>query len=142
MIIVKLNTMERKSLLLILSGLILGGFFMPFVRWDEFTMSGFDMMVSSHPPEIKYILVALPVTALYLIVTVLGFDEGIRYNKLILSAPLIAIAVLFSVLCLNTESRASVSIDPLDTSSLGLWIAIVASVILAGLRKRREAWVN
>ncbi len=129
--------MERKTSTLILSGLLLASFFVPFVRWENFTMSGFDFVVSSYPPDIKYILLLVPGCALFLLVGALIDEVTIIYSKFFLWTPLIALISLFVVLYSNPENRTALgSYNPLNVFFPGFWAALAISLILPNFRKK------
>ncbi len=101
-------------------------------------MSGFDLVVSEHTPPVKYLLIVLPATALYILFTCLGFETDIHHNKFIMMAPLTSIIAVFGKLIFDLESRELLNINPLDVSSIGFWIAITISAILALLSTRNR----
>lgn len=130
--------MERKFSTIILSGLLLASFFAPGINWEGFTMSGFDMVVSDLTPRSKYILLIIPAAALFLLVSALSFDSDIKYNRILLLAPLLTLIVFFLLLFSNAANRTALgSIDPLKIVSLGFWMMLVPSLLLAGSNKRR-----
>ncbi len=129
--------MERKTSILVLSALLLASFFVPFIRWENFTMSGFDFVMSSYPPDIKYILLLIPGCALFLLVSALIDGATIINSKLFLWTPLIALISLFILLFSNAENRIALgSADPFKIFSLGFWMALAVTLILAGSGKR------
>ena len=129
--------MERKTSILILSGLLLASFFAPAIKWEGFTMSGFDFVVSEYTPAIKYILLAIPFCALCLLVGALVDQENIMRSKPLLRTPLIALVLLLVLLFSNAENRLAIgSVDPFTIFNLGFWMLLVVSLLLPGLRKR------
>jgi hypothetical protein len=129
--------MERKTSTLILSGLLLASFFIPFVRWENFTMSGFDFVVSSYPPDIKYILLLIPGCALCLLVSALIDGATIINSKFLLWIPLNALILLFLVMYSNAENRIALgSSNPLNVFFPGFWAALAISLILPNFRKK------
>ncbi len=134
--------MERKTSILLLSGLLLASFFVPFIPWQGFSMSGFDFVVSSHTPEIKYLLLAIPAIALFLLVSSVSFESELIYSRFILHTPLLTLISMFMLLATNKESRISMgAIDPLNISFLGLWIIVAASVLVLFIRKKRSVHI-
>jgi hypothetical protein len=129
--------MERKTSIIILSGLLLASFFAPFINWGGFTMSGFDMVLSDLTPQPKYILLAVPITALFLLVSALSFDSDIKYNRFFLLTPLLSLIALFLLLFSNAEYRAALGPDPFRIVSLGFWMIAGISLILAVSKKKR-----
>jgi hypothetical protein len=137
--IIKIKTMKRKISTLILSGLLLASFFVPFVKWENFTMSGFDFVVSSYPPDIKYILLLVPGCALCLLVSALIDGATIINSKLLLRVPLIALILLFFVLYSTAENRIALgSSNPLYVFFPGFWAALTISLILPNFRKKHS----
>ena len=129
--------MEKKTKLFILSSLLLVSFFVPNINWEGFAMSGFDFVVSAQTPDIKYFLLVIPVCALCLIETALSDSPRVVANRFFLQAPLLILVSLFAFVYFNTESRISLgTFNPLKIFSIGLWIALTVSLILAFMKKR------
>src|SRR5204863_591161 len=100
--------MERKLSILILSGLLLASFFVPAIKWEGFTMSGFDFVVSEYTPSMKYIILVIPGCALCLLVGALVDEESIMRSKFLLMTPLVALVLSLILLFSNAENRLAI----------------------------------
>jgi len=132
--------MERKNLIFILSGLLLANFFVPFIEWGDFSMSGFDFVVSSNTPVIKYIMLAVPGCALFLMIGVLIDSTWLMYSKWLLRIPLFTMVLLLILLFSNSGSRAALNFEnPFKIFELGFWIALTVSSLLTIMIRNRNA---
>jgi hypothetical protein len=131
--------MRNNNSIMVLAAFLIIAFFTPFLKWDDFTMSGFDFVVSDLTPKVKYILVIVPLIGLYLVVSSM-LDSQIKHSKYILSIPLSAIVLMYLALEINSSNRVLLGTNPFGISFLGTWIAVIVSYLLikTGSRKERK----
>jgi hypothetical protein len=131
--------MRNNNSIIVLAAFLIIAFFTPFLKWDDFTMSGFDFVVSDLTPKLKYLLVVVPLIGLYLLVSSM-LDSQIKHSKYILSIPLSAIVLTYLDLEINSSSRVLLGTNPFDISFLGTGLAIIASYLLikTGSKKERK----
>jgi len=110
--------MKRKELITGLYFILLACFFIPFMKWDSFEMSGFNFIVSSHTPDAKYILLLIPFSALFV------FSKA-RDARLIRYIPLCAAIIVF-IICYKEASEKNI----FRVLDYGYWITLVASLVL------------
>ena len=124
--------MYKKILTTILSVILLGSFFMPFFYWHSFEMSGFNFVLSEHIPPYKYFLLAIPLTTLFHLLSVLSQENNFYSRKLLSWIPLATLILVIILIFSNERSGRSFN-DGNSFSSIGLgfWLALVLSSLLA-----------
>jgi hypothetical protein len=133
--------MNKITLTTILSVVLLGSFFMPFFYWHSFEMNGFNFILSDHIPSYKYILLVIPLTALFYLFGVLS-EENYFFSRQLLSwLPLSAILITFLLVFIN-ENRDSRFFDGgniLSNTGSGFWLALGSSWLLTLTRSKAKA---
>ena len=110
--------MTRKDLIASLFFILLACFFIPFVEWDSFEMSGMNFVLSSHTPDTKYILLLIPGSALFVLSKVIR-GKDIRYIPF-------CVAILLFIICYSEKSDKGI----LQIMDYGYWITLFASLLL------------
>ena len=124
--------MNKKILTTILSVVLLGSFFMPFFYWHSFEMSGFNFVLSEHIPPYKYFLLAIPLTTLFHLLSVLSQENNFYSRKLLSWIPLAALIIVL-VLVLVKESTDDSFFNNGNIFSItgaGYWLALFFSLLL------------
>ena len=125
--------MNKKILTTILSVVLLGSFFMPFFYWHSFEMSGFNFVMSEHIPSYKYFLLAIPLTTLFHLLSVLSQENNFYSRKLLSWIPLTTLIIVFVLILAKEGSGDSFFSNGnifLSTGA-GFWLALVLSSLLA-----------
>ena len=125
--------MNKKILTTILSVVLLGSFFMPFFYWHSFEMSGFNFVLSENIPSYKYFLLAIPLTTIFHLLSVLSQENNFYSRKLLSWIPLAALIVVF-VLILAKEGSGNSFFNNENIFSItgaGFWLAFGFSLLLA-----------
>ena len=125
--------MNKKILTTILSAVLLGSFFMPFFYWHSFEMSGFNFVMSEHIPSYKYFLLAIPLTTLFHLLSVLSQENNFYSRKLLSWIPLTTLIIVFVLILAKEGSGDSFFSNGnifLSTGA-GFWLALVLSSLLA-----------
>jgi len=136
--------MYKKILTTILSVVLLGSFFMPFFYWHSFEMSGFNFVLSEHTPPYKYFLLAIPLTTLFHLLSVLSQENNFYSRKLLSWIPLATLIIVF-VLVLAKESTDDSFFNNGNIFSItgaGFWLALAFSLLLAyiNLKMRNRSY--
>ena len=136
--------MHKKTLTTILSAVLLGSFFMPFFYWHSFEMSGFNFVLSEHTPPYKYFLLAIPLTTLFHLLSVLSQENNFYSRKLLSWIPLATLIIVF-VLVLAKERTDDSFFNNGNIFSItgaGLWLALAFSLLLAyiNLKMRNRSY--
>lgn len=126
--------MSRRELTILLSVILLCCFFIPMVEWQEFEMSGFNFILSSHTPNVKYILLTGPVSAALLMTEAIANRKNIfgRIKRII---PLFAMLCLFIICYRNDPQNFS-----LQNIGIGYWITLIVSILLIFTRQRSDMY--
>ncbi len=111
--------MNKNDVVTVLFSILLVCFFIPFIGWDSYEMSGFNFILSSNTPDVKYILLLIPLSAL------LGLSKAINERQ-IRYIPL-CISVGLFIICFANGSKENPIWKVLD---YGYWITLVTSLIL------------
>ena len=136
--------MHKKVLTTILSLVLLGSFFMPFFYWHSFEMSGFNFVLSEHIPPYKYFLLAIPLTTLFHLLSVLSQENNFYSRKLLSWIPLAALIIVL-VLVLVKESTDDSFFNNGNIFSItgaGFWLALAFSLLLTyiNLKMRNRSY--
>lgn len=110
--------MNRKEQITGLYFILLACFFIPYMEWDSFEMSGFNFILSSHTPDAKYILLLIPFSAL------LVFSK-VKNTMLPRYIPLCAAIILF-IVCYKEASEKNI----FRVLDYGYWITLAVSLLL------------
>ncbi len=120
--------MDRKTLTIVLAVALLAGFFLPWV----IGISGYDMVSAKGGDWKKYIIVLIPLSGLLLLVGVLNKGNYMLSRGLLTWLPLLA--VIFFIILWPMIDGAAIG-DIFKTIGkgygAGLWVTIVASIVLA-----------
>jgi len=100
--------MHKKILTTILSVVLLSSFFMPFFYWHSFEMSGFNFVLSEHIPSYKYFLLAIPLTTLLHLLSVLSPENNFYSRKLLSWIPLAALIIVFVLMVAKERTDDSI----------------------------------
>jgi hypothetical protein len=124
--------MHKKTLTTILSVVLLSSFFMPFFYWHSFEMSGFNFVLSEHIPSYKYFLLAIPLTTLLHLLSVLSQEHNFYSRKLLSWIPLAALIIVFVLILANerTDDSFFSNGNILSITGAGFWLALGFSVLL------------
>ena len=124
--------MNKKILTTILSVVLLGSFFMPFFYWHSFEMSGFNFVISEHIPSYKYFLLAIPLTTLFHLLSVLSQENNFYSRKLLSWTPLATLMIVFALILGKERSDDSFFSNGniLSITGAGFWLALGFSVLL------------
>ena len=125
--------MHKKILTTILSVVLLGSFFMPFFYWHSFEMSGFNFVMSEHIPSYKYFLLAIPLTTLFHLLSVLSQENNFYSRKLLSWIPLATLIIFFILILAKEGSEESIfnNGNIFSSTGAGFWLALVLSSLLA-----------
>ena len=124
--------MHKKILTTILSVVLLSSFFMPFFYWHSFEMSGFNFVLSEHIPSYKYFLLAIPLTTLLHLLSVLSQENNFYSRKLLSWIPLAALIIVFVLIVAKerTDDSFFSNGNILSITGAGFWLALGFSVLL------------
>ena len=136
--------MNKKILTTILSVVLLGSFFMPFFYWHSFEMSGFNFVLSEHIPSYKYFLLAIPLTTLLHLLSVLSQENNFYSRKLLSWIPLATLIIVFVLILAKEGSDESIfnNGNIFSSTGAGFWLALVLSSLLAyiNLKMRNKSY--
>ena len=136
--------MHKKLLTTILSFVLLGSFFMPFFYWHSFEMSGFNFVMSEHIPSYKYFLLAIPLTTLFHLLSVLGQGNNFYSRKLLSWTPLVTLVIVFVLILAKEGSEESIFNNGNIFSVIGggFWLALGLSLLLtyANFKMRSKSY--
>ena len=124
--------MHKKTLTTILSVVLLSSFFMPFFYWHSFEMSGFNFVLSEHIPSYKYFLLAIPLTTLLHLLSVLSQENNFYIRKLLSWIPLAALIIVFVLIVAKerTDDSFFSNGNILSITGAGFWLALGFLVLL------------
>ena len=130
--------MHKKLLTTILSFVLLGSFFMPFFYWHSFEMSGFNFVMSEHIPSYKYFLLAIPLTTLFHLLSVVSQENNFYSRKILSWIPLAALIVVFIVILAKEGSGDSFFTNEniFTSTGAGFWLALILSSLLTYINFR------
>ena len=136
--------MHKKIVTTILSVVLLGSFFMPFFYWHSFEMSGFNFVLSEHIPPYKYFLLAIPLTTLFHLLSVLSQENNFYSRKLLSWIPLVTLIIVY-VLVLAKERTDDSFFNNGNIFSVigaGFWLALAFSLLLTyiNLKMRNRSY--
>ena len=133
--------MHKKTLTTILSAVLLGSFFMPFFYWHSFEMSGFNFVMSEHIPSYKYFLLAIPLTTLFHLLSVLSQENNFYSRKLLSWTPLATLMIVFALILGKERSDDSFFSNGniFSSTGAGFWLALVLSSLLAYINFRMRS---
>ena len=110
--------MNKKTLTTVLFFILLSCFFIPLAEWDSFEMSGMNFVLSSHTPDTKYILLVIPVSALFVLLKAIK-GEKLRYLPF-------CISIFLFIICNSEPSDKNI----LQIMDYGFWITLIISLLL------------
>ena len=124
--------MHKKLLTTILSVVLLGSFFMPFFYWHTFEMSGFNFVLSEHIPPYKYFLLAIPLTTLFHLLSVLSQENNFYTRKLLSCIPLATLIIVFVLVLAKERTDHSFfnNGNIFSITGAGYWLALFFSLLL------------
>src|SRR6188472_3117725 len=133
--------MHKKFLTTILSFVLLGSFFMPFFYWHSFEMSGFNFVISEHIPSYKYFLLAIPLTTLFHLLSVLSQENNFYSRKLLSWTPLATLMIVFALILGKERSDDSFFSNGniFSITGAGFWLALVFSLLLTYINFRMRS---
>ena len=119
--------MDKKTLTIVLSVVLIGCFFLGYLG----PVSGFDIVKMPFGWE-KYVLLLIPISGLLLLIGAINNGNYFLSRSLLCWLPLLA--VLFWIIGMPLIEGAAIG-DVFkgigDTTGIGLWIALAASIVLA-----------
>jgi len=134
-----ISFMKRKTATQICSIVILCSFFLPIFRWHGFEMSGMNYIISDHVPSYKYILLAIPVSALLLFWGTM--DGKYLLGRRTLSWTPLAGLILTSV-AMFTRGRSDDDFydneNPFFAIDLGFWLLLLFSLLLVLNKNKKQ----
>ena len=124
--------MHKKILTTILSFILLCSFFMPFFYWHSFEMSGFNFVMSEHIPSYKYFLLAIPLTTIFHLLSVLSQENNFYSRKLLSWTPLATLMIVFALILGKERSDDSFFSNGniFSITGAGFWLALGFSLLL------------
>jgi len=133
--------MYKKTLSTILSVVLLGSFFMPFFYWHCFEMSGFNFVLSEHIPSYKYFLLAIPLTTIFHLLSVLSQENNFYSRKLLSWTPLATLMIVFALILGKERSDDSFFSNGniFSITGAGFWLALVFSLLLTYINFRMRS---
>ena len=133
--------MHKKTLTTILSVVLLGSFFMPFFYWHCFEMSGFNFVLSEHIPSYKYFLLAIPLTTIFHLLSVLSQENNFYSRKLLSWTPLATLMIVFALILGKERSDDSFFSNGniFSITGAGFWLALVFSLLLTYINFRMRS---
>ena len=136
--------MHKKLLTTMLSFVLLGSFFMPFFYWHSFEMSGFNFVMSEHIPSYKYFLLAIPLTTIFHLLSVLSQENNFYSRKLLSWTPLATLMIVFALILGKERSDDSFFSNGniFSITGAGFWLALSLSLLLtyANLKMRSKSY--
>jgi len=120
--------MNRKELITALYIILLGCFFIPFVEWDSFEMSGMNFVLSSHTPGTKYILLLIPISALFFLSKAVK-AKNLRYIP-------ICTAIFLFIICNTATSEKGI----FQVMDYGFWIILITSLLLLFIEPKAKQY--
>ena len=136
--------MHKKIFTTILSAVLLGSFFMPFFYWHSFEMSGFNFVLSEHIPPYKYFLLAIPLTTLFHLLSVLSQENNFYSRKLLSWIPLatLIIILIMTLVKERTDDSFFNNGNIFSITGAGFWLALAFSLLLAyiNLKMRNRSY--
>jgi hypothetical protein len=134
----KPNYMDRKVITILLSFALFSSFFIPLFEWHSFEMSGLNYILSTYIPPYKYLLLLVPLSALFLFFGALDNERYFFDRKLLVRLPVLSI---FIVSIIRYFTR-----DPEDIFSdngkvlLGFWLTLFFSLLLVIVKNKKRAF--
>lgn len=123
--------MNRKMLTIILSVVLLAGFFLPWASGFGGKFSGFDLVTAKGVDWKVYLLILIPLSAILLL---LGAVNGtyILSRELLTWFPLLAIVFFLIIAPLIEGAKIGLLLKTIGKGyGAGLWLTILGSVVLA-----------
>jgi|GEM_PF-3297105 len=125
--------MDRRTLIIILGLALLVGFFLPYIL----NVSGFDLVKAKDGDWTRFILLLIPISGLVLLLGSLDRGGRIRVSSFWTWLPLLTIIFfIFLMPLIEGVPFGSIFENFGKGWGVGLWITIVAALILAFYRPR------
>ncbi|MEO5945692.1 MAG: hypothetical protein ABIP79_02670 [Chitinophagaceae bacterium] len=129
--------MDRKTLNIVLGAALLGSFFLAYFSMFGRSITGFEMVKADGGDWQKYLLLIIPISGLLLLVGALNNGNSILPGSLLYVLPLLTLLYIMIVGPLINGMSFEMIFKTLGKGyGIGLWIAIVASLVLAIYRPR------
>jgi hypothetical protein len=125
----------------LLSVVLIGSFFMPFFYWHSLEMNGFNFILSDHIPPYKYLLLLIPLVALFHIFGVLSEENYFFIRQLLSWLPLSVLLAVFAMVFINEnrDSRFFYEGNIFSNTGYGFWLALGLSSLLTSLKRKVKA---
>ena len=128
--------MNKKTITIVLSAIIVGAFFLPYISNGDFNLSGYDIVfgkgdirgLAGKGGSALYINLLVPGSALIILLGNLlddSFADGLFFRLL----PLLGLIYIALMLYMTGSSDLTVS-ELLGWLGYGFWISLVAAIIL------------
>lgn len=129
--------MDKKMLNIVLGAALLGSFFLAYFSFFGRSITGFEMATAEGGDWQKYLLLLIPITGLLLLVGAFNNGNSILPGSLLSVLPLLTLLYIMIVAPLINGADIGNIFKALGKGyGIGLWIAIVASLVLAFYRPR------
>ena len=124
--------MKRKTATKILSFAIVSSFFLPFLEWHGFQMTGLNYILSNQIPSYKYFLLLAPFAALLIFFDTLNERSFFFTSKIFSWIPLLSLAVICIMRLSNGNAEKSFYNNEtyFSTINFGFWIILASSIML------------
>jgi len=134
-----ISFMKSKATTQICSIAILCSFCFPIFRWHGFEMSGLNYILSDHLPSYKYILLAIPVSALLLFV---GTADG-KYllgRRALSWTPLVGLILISIAIFTSGSSEDDIyeNQNLFYNIDLGVWLLLLFSLLLVLIKNKKR----
>ena|SRR5690242_18242430 len=139
--------MDKKTVAIILAVLLIVAFFLPYVSFQEFKLSGFKIIFGKGglfggKAIHMYLILLIPIGAILALVNALGADKSSSNYGVWM--PLVGIIYLSVMMYLEMNKGAnrvggSLSFSQfMSVLGIGYWMTLVGSVLLLGNNARKE----
>jgi hypothetical protein len=128
--------MSKKTIAIILSGIIIAAFFLPYLSSGGFNLSGYDIIfgkgdipgIGGKGGSSSYINLLVPGGALLILIGTL-IDDSFTNSTFFRSLPLIGLIYIIVMLFVTGSSQLTVS-ELIGWLGYGFWISLVAAIVL------------
>ena len=119
--------MNRKTITLVLAAILIGAFFLPYLSFGPFKVSGLDVITGKGEAD-RYILALTPLAGVLLLVGALN-NENYILGRPVLSL-LALVGVLYLIVRTLIESKGQGIGDIFKILGVGYYLALAASLVL------------
>jgi hypothetical protein len=127
--------MDRKTLTIVLSVILIVGFFLPYIGKAPFAFSAYDMVFNDRSGDWeKYLWLLVPIPALFLLIGALNNDRYFISRGLLVWLPLLTLIYIPVRMMSISDSNDFKTL--VKIMGYGYWISLAAALFLAFARPR------